>query len=238
MNYKKSIIALSTLVAVFALTTPWSSYKSPIWPTVATLTAEQTFLRADTLHIVAKAYTAEESEKYLRKNLIAKGYQPVQITIQNNSANEFSLSSGSVDLPGADPTRIANKMMHSTIPRSIAFRIATMIFWPFVFPSSIDSLVTLKNYKLLKHDLQSKIVKKEVLAPYSIYNRVVFVPVKEFKESFDITLIELNTLDPKIVHIEGLHRGTTVETSSDVMPTEASPSSIVEEAFQPENDAE
>lgn len=218
MNFKKSIIILASLIAVFGLFTPWSNYKSSKWPTIATLNAEDTFLRSDTLHIVAKAYTPEESKKYLRKDLVSKGYQPVQITIQNNSANEFSLSSGSVDLPTAEPSKIASKMMHSAIPRSLALRAASLVFWPFIFPSTIDSLVTLKNYKLLKHDLQSKLVKKEVVAPYSIYNRVVFVPVSEFKGSFDVTLIELNSLCPKVVHIEGLEMGKTVETSSDVKP--------------------
>jgi|GEM_PF-545152 len=235
MNYKKTIIILASLIAVFGLFTPWSNYKSSQWPTIPTLNAELTFLRSDTLHIVAKAYTPEESKKYLRKDLVSKGYQPVQITIQNNSANEFSLSSGSVDLPTAEPSKIASKMMHSAIPRSLALRAASLVFWPFIFPSTIDSIVTLKNYKLLKHDLQSKLVKKEVVAPYSIYNRVVFVPVSEFKGSFDVTLIELNSLTPKVVHIEGLEMGKTVETSSDVKPTVPTETALEEDSIETNN---
>ena len=218
MKIKRKIFIISSLIGAFALFTPWNTYKASKWPTPATLNAEHTFLRSDSLHVVAKAYTPEESKKYLNRDLIAKGYQPIQITIQNNSANEFSLSSGSVDLPSAEPSKIATKMMHSAIPRSIAFRVASLVFWPFIFPSTIDTIATIKSYKILKNDLQSKLVKKEVVAPYSIYNSVVFVPVKEYKESFDVTLIELGSLKPKVVHIEGLERGKTIETSSDVIP--------------------
>lgn len=218
MKTKTKIFIISSLMGAFALFTPWNTYKASKWPTPATLNAEDTFLRSDSLQVVAKAYTPEESKKYLNRDLIAKGYQPIQITIQNNSANEFSLSSGSVDLPSAEPAAIATKMMHAAIPRSLAFRAASLVFWPFIFPSTIDTIATIKNYKMLKNDLKSKLVKKEVVASYSIYNRVVFVPVKEYKESFDVTLIELGSLKPKVVHIEGLERGKTVETSSDVIP--------------------
>ncbi|MCX6991419.1 MAG: hypothetical protein NTX49_10240 [Chlamydiae bacterium] len=216
MKNKKLVFIMSGLIAAFGLFTPWDSYRTSNLPTVATMNAEETFLRADTLHVIAKAYTSEESKKYLRKDLLRKGYQPVQITIQNNSAEEFSLSSGSVDLPTADPSKIAHKLLHSAIPRSIALRVASLFFWPFAIPSTIDSMITLKSYKTIKNDLQSKLVKKEVIAPYSIYNRIVFVPIAEFKGSFDVTLIELHSLKPKVVHISGLEMGKTIETTSDV----------------------
>ncbi len=213
---KKAIILLSTLLGMFCLFTPTAHLKTSTLPTVGTLRAEQTFLKSDSLQIMAKAYTEEESKKFLRKNLLKRGYQPVQITIQNNSREPFSLSTGSVDLPTASPSKVAKKLMISAIPRGIALRVASLFFWPFMVPSTIDSIITTKTFKILRNDLESKLVKKETIAPYSIYNRIVFVPVKEFKGSFDITLIELDSLKPKVVHIEGLEKGKTVEASSDV----------------------
>ena len=151
---------MSGLIAAFGIFTPWDSYRKSNLPTVATMNAEETFLRADTLHVVAKAYTSEESQKYLRKDLLRRGYQPVQITIQNNSAEEFSLSTGSVDLPTAEPSKIASKLLHSTIPRSIVLRVASLFFWPLAIPTTVDSMITLKSYKTIKNDLQSKLIKK------------------------------------------------------------------------------
>lgn len=84
-------------------------------------------------------------------------------------------------------------------------------------PSTIDSIITMKTYQSIKNDLQSKLVKKEVIAPYSIYNRIVFVPIDQFKDSFDVSLIELQSLRPQVIHVTGLQQGSVVYSSSDTV---------------------
>jgi hypothetical protein len=39
-------------------------------------------------------------------------------------------------------------------------------------------------------------MRKEVVAPYSTFHRVLFVPKEEFQENFKVTLIDLETLKP------------------------------------------
>ncbi|MEI8329547.1 MAG: hypothetical protein WCG14_06085 [Chlamydiia bacterium] len=217
MKIKRVIFILSGVIALVGVCTPWTTSQLSNIPTVETLDAESTFLRSNTIQVVAKAYTPEESTKFLNKNLLRKGYQPVQITIQNNSSQEYSLSSGSVGLPTASPSKVTMKLMQSAIPRGIAFRIASFFFWPFMVPSTIDSIITMKTYQSIKNDLQSKLVKKEVIAPYSIYNRIVFVPIDQFKDSFDVSLIELQSLRPQVIHVTGLQQGSVVYSSSDTV---------------------
>ena len=125
MKIKRVIFILSGIIALVGICTPWTTSQLSNIPTVETLDAESTFLRSNTIQVVAKAYTPEESTKFLNKNLLRKGYQPVQITIQNNSSQEYSLSSGSVGLPTASPSKVTMKLMQSAIPRGIAFRIAS-----------------------------------------------------------------------------------------------------------------
>jgi len=216
LKIKSKLSLLAAFLLLFGFLKPWKGPEESSIPTVSTLNAESTFLRNNTIHVVAKAYTSEESRKYLNENLLKSGYQPVQITIQNNSADEFSLSTGSVDLPTVSSSKVAKIVTNAALPRSIAYKIVGIFFWPMVFPSTIDSVITIKNYTSFKNDLQSKILKKEVVAPYSIYNRVVFVPSDQFKESFDLTLIELSSLKPKVIHISGLEVGKTVEANSNV----------------------
>lgn len=213
---KHGAITLAIALGLFAVITPWKTNKTAHLPTVSTLSAETTFLNDDTIHVMAKAYTSEESKKYLKKDLLKYGIQPVQITIQNNSREEFSLSNGSVDLPTAEPSSIAKKVMISALPRGIILRVASIFFWPVMIPSTIDSVITIKSYKIIKNDLTAKSVKKEVIAPYSIYNRIVFVPMKEYKESFDINLIEIPSLKTKVIHVSGLEKGMAVEATSSI----------------------
>ena len=56
----------------------------------------------------------------------------------------------------------------------------------------------------------------------------MFVHSDEFKDSFDITLIDLNTLKPKVVHIQGLEKGGMVEAYSDVDPSENATTAVSE----------
>ena len=202
MKSSKYAFIIVGVIGLFSILTHWDSYKMENWP--ALIGNNQALSDKEHVQIAAKSFTVEESKKYLQRDLISRGYQPVQITIQNSTPNAFSISRGSVDVESATAGSVARKVMHSTIPRSIAYKIAGFIFWPFAIPGTIDSIRTLKAYKNLKKDFVSKSMKKEIIAPYSIYNRVVFVPSDQFKESFDVTLIDLESLEPTTLHIDGL----------------------------------
>lgn len=139
--------------------------------------------------------TVSESKQNFGHDLISRGVQPLQLTIQNNSAKEFSLCPSSVDLPSIKPKKIAFKITKSAIPRGIAYRVASFFFWPFTIPSTIDSIRVYAHHKSLKKDFAAKGMKDEILAPYSTFHRVLFVPKDEFKKSFTVTLIELDSLE-------------------------------------------
>lgn len=151
-----------------------------------------------------KALTVEESEKYLKKDLLDMGYQPVEVTIENGSADPYLLSPKSVDLPLVDGRKIAKKILKAALPRSIGLKIASLFFWPLTIPSTLDSLLTHKSYRKLKKQLESKAVRDEVVAPYSSVHRVFFVPVGECQDSFSVTLENQETLESKVFQVEGL----------------------------------
>ncbi|MBS0628432.1 MAG: hypothetical protein JSS09_09510, partial [Verrucomicrobia bacterium] len=58
-----------------------------------------------------KALGAEESEKYLKKDLLDMGYQPVEVTIENGSADPYLISPESVALPLVEGKKIAKKIL-------------------------------------------------------------------------------------------------------------------------------
>ena len=142
------------------------------------------------------AFSPDESKQNFGHDLIRRGVQPLQLTIQNNTSNEYSLCPSSVDLPRVEASKIAFKVTKSAIPRGIAYRIASFFFWPFMIPSTIDSIRVMSHHNHLKKDLLSKSMRDEIVAPYSIFHRVLYVPRDEFKETFKVTLIELDSLKP------------------------------------------
>lgn len=188
---------LLALGGIFLLTTGWDRYQAyPLKPVVTELLPSFS-LAHDQVMVVAKAMSPEESKRSFGHDLISRGVQPLQLTIQNNTSQEYSLSPSSVDLPRIEPKKIAFKVTKSAIPRGIAYRVASFFFWPFMIPSTIDSLRVYSHHKSLKKDFTAKAMKEEILAPYSTFHRVLFVPKEEFKETFKVTLIELESLEPQ-----------------------------------------
>jgi len=189
-------IGLLGLTSIFLLTTGWSRFQShPLKPVTSDLLP--TFaLNHTKLSVVAKAMSPEESQQNFGHDLISRGVQPLQLSIQNNTSNEYSLCPSSVDLPRIEANKVAFKVTKSAIPRGVAYKIASIFFWPFMVPSTIDSIRVITHHQHLKKDLMAKSVKQEVVAPYSTFHRVLFVPKEEFKDTFKVTLIDLETLEP------------------------------------------
>lgn len=147
------------------------------------------------LHITAKAYTSEESKTYLDQNLLKAGFQPVQITIQNNTERIYILSRQGIDTPIAQSRQVATSMTMLAIPRSIGLKVASLFFWPFAFPSTIDSILTVKSHQKMKRDFQSKAIKEypEYILQYSTLHRVIFLPRDPKVDTFTLHLIDYQT---------------------------------------------
>ena len=132
------------------------------------------------------------------------GYQPVQLTIENQSPDPYLVNPESIGLPLVSPKKVAGKFSGSSLPGALGLKIAGFIFWPFSIPSTMHGIKTLQSQQAIKKDLTVKSVKEEIIAPYSTMNRVFFVESKKYKDSFSVTLINQETLESKIFTIDQL----------------------------------
>lgn len=170
--------------------------------TFGSIVAEATaFSPEHNIVVTAKTFTPEDSKFLLGHDLISRGVVPVQVNIQNNTPNSYSLCASSVDLPHIDPKKVAFKVSKSAIPRAIGWKILSFIFWPLMIPSTIDGLRVYAHHKHLKKDYHAKSLKEngEIVSPYSTFHRILFVPKESVKETFAVTVIDLDTLDPTSV---------------------------------------
>lgn len=151
------------------------------------------FGKQEALQVTARAYTPEQSTAALRKDLVRRGIQPLEITIQNHTAKTFSLCPSSVDLPSLTPKRVASKASSSPL-RAFGFRLLSFFFWPATIPSTIDTMIRMKSHASLKGRYEAVGMRKELVAPFSTVHRILFVPKGGFHDAFQVTLIELDTL--------------------------------------------
>ncbi len=211
LSFKKHLpIGLATLAGIFLATTGFENHQGHPLKTIASTELLSSFsLKEIEVAVTAKAMTPEESKRNFGHDLISRDVIPLHLTIQNNTSNEYSLCPSSVDLPRIEASKVAFKITKSSIPRSIAYKIASFFFWPLMIPSTIDGIRVMNHHRNLKKDLIAKSVRQEVVASYSVFNRVLFVPKDKFEESFKVTLIDIESLQPTEFQ-------TTVEKKSEL----------------------
>jgi hypothetical protein len=206
-------LGLTALAGVFILTTGFDRNQIHSLKSVSVELLPTFSLEESRVLVAAKVMTPEESKRNFGHDLISRGVKPLHVTIQNNTSNEYSLCPSSVDLPRIDASKVAFKITKSTIPRAIGYKIASFFFWPLMIPGTIDSIRVMAHHKKIKKDMKGKSMREEVVAPYSTFNRVLFVPEEKFLETFKVTLIDLETLQAEefMTTADGLERaGDTV----------------------------
>jgi hypothetical protein len=166
------------------------------------ISGKELFSEQDAISISVKPLTSEESEKYLKNDVLKFGYTPVQITIENQSLDPYLVTPESISLPLSKPKDIASAAKRSSLPASIGLRIAGYIFWPFSIPSTMHGIKTMEAYQKAKKELSIKSIKEEIIPPYTTMNRVFFVEQEAYQDSFSVTLINQETLESKIFSVE------------------------------------
>lgn len=181
-----AIIRMLTLFVMVLVLTGWDSYRATALP------MELPSFIGNEVHVVAIAYTKQECKANLHRDLLDRGYRPIQVTVQNNTSHLYSFSEESVSLRCTHPRHVALKVSAKAIPRAIGYKIASFLFWPFMIPSTIDSLRTYKAHKDMKKDFTAKGIKEkeEVILPYSTISRILFIKEKDFQEDFTVSLID------------------------------------------------
>jgi hypothetical protein len=181
----KVFVFLISAVGLFSLLCLWSDYRVDPLP----MLSEKVSGRK--VNISSKVLDAEESKKYLNSDLLSRGYQPIQLTIDNQTATSFFIEGTNISQV---PTReIARAVSKSSIPRSVGYKVASFFFWPFAVPSTIDGIKTVHKNRQMSKDFVAKSVKQEKLAPFSTLHRILFIRTGDLQDHLIVTLSDEKT---------------------------------------------
>jgi hypothetical protein len=154
------------------------------------------------VEVQVKLLSSGESEQLLGHDLLKRDIQPLHFTIHNNSPNAYSLSREGVELTQIEAKKVAKKLYRLTLPRAVAFKVISFLFWPFTIPSTIDSVHSYYSYKQMRKDFELKSLKEELLPVYATFHRILFVPSREMKERFNMTMIDEEKQEPLVLTIQ------------------------------------
>ena len=143
--------------------------------------------------VAAKAFNKVDCKKYLGRNVLSKGYQPVQIIIKNNSSKNLIFSLDNVSLPCARTEEVAARVHTSTAGRATAYGAGSLFLWPLAIPAIVDGVKSAEANESLDSDYHAKTAKSQLLVPSSKLNGLIFVPVESYRNTFTVTLIDQDT---------------------------------------------
>lgn len=136
------------------------------------------------------AFSIDESKKFLGKDVIKAGYQPVHITLVNTSSHYLSFSPDRISLPTVSAEKVAKTVYDSTAGRAVGWGIAGLIVPIFLIPAIVDSSWSYEANQQLELDYMVKGAQEKLIGPNMVLNGVIFVPVEDYKDLFTITLID------------------------------------------------
>ncbi len=144
--------------------------------------------------VAAKTFNKNDCMRYLGRNVLKVGYQPVQIIIKNTSNKTLIFSPNQVSLPCARVEQISEKVHTSTAGRATGYGAAAVLTSGlFLIPAIVDGVKSSNANRALDADYFAKALSKQTLPPNSKLNGLLFVPSSSYVSDFKITLIEEGT---------------------------------------------
>ncbi|MBI3211094.1 MAG: hypothetical protein HYZ47_00165 [Simkania negevensis] len=185
--------AIVGTLAIFSLLAGCASYNA----TALNDLVEMPIPAKDGVSITAKAFSEADCKKYLDRNVIAEGYQPVLLQIMNHSNKTLLFSPQKMDLPTETPEVVASKVHTSTAGRVIGYTLASILIPPLLIAAIVDGIKSSHANQALDHDFAHKGVQDKIISPHSVAKMVLFVPKHMFKRSFQVHLVDKETDDTK-----------------------------------------
>ena len=196
---KKSLSHLALIATTLTLLTGCASYNAAPLSNLDANLIQSTPAKGD-VTVVAKAFDEEDCKRHLDRDVLKKGYQPVQVYIENRSDKNYFFSLNRINLPTARPDEVANKVHTSTVGRIVGYGIpGLVILWPLLIPAIVDGVKSANANDALDTDFAAKGAKDQTIFAHSRLNTLIFVPRDLYQPNFSITLVYTATNEPKVV---------------------------------------
>lgn len=152
--------------------------------------------------IAASALTQREVKRFLDRDVLVKGYQPVQLYIENDSSKGYLFSTSRVGLSLAPSEEVAEKVHTSTLGRVAGYGALSIVAAPiFLIPAAVDGYKSLKANDQLDEDFARKAAKDQRILPHSHVNMLLFVPMDLYRSTFTLTLLDEKSGKPRNFNI-------------------------------------
>jgi hypothetical protein len=182
MKKNAQIYSVSSLIILLALSGCAHYHPKSSLSNLNTGISQQT--KESTISFNHHVFSTDDCLRYLDRNIIARGYQPVNITFTNNTKYSLTFSTKSFSFPCALVEEVAEKAHTNTKGRAVGYGVASLcvpILW---IPAVVDGVGSSKANKKLNADFSRKSLRDQVVNPFSTVSGLIFVPTGSFNPNF------------------------------------------------------
>lgn len=153
-----------------------------------------------------KILTAKDCQKFFNnRNIIKKGFQPVQITFINNSDKAISISPQGFDFEVVPAQKIADSLHRNGMKRGVGLGVASLAAgWVTLVPALVQGCGAKEFNVDMDNDFANKQLKDQVVLPGKTVTGVVFANRNNFDRDFTFTVqdqdkqLVLSTYQPSL----------------------------------------
>ncbi len=182
-----NIVALSVIGASLLFISGCAKYQAKPLSRLGCITPNAQS-QEDTVSLAYRVFSKKDCQYYLDRDVIAQGYQPVHISLCNNTDRTFTLNLDNFSLPCVDYQIVANSVHTSTAKRAASYGIGALFIPILIVPAVVDGLGSSEANQQLDLDFERKSLHTQIINPFTTVNGLIFVPVKDFNPSFSVSL--------------------------------------------------
>lgn len=140
----------------------------------------------------AMLLTEQDCRYYFSRRVLEKGYQPIQLCIQNNSASSYMFDAARLNIQVKDRDVVVKALQLDTAKRVAPYAITGLFMGIFLIPAIVEGVKSSRANKELSEDFANRVISSNsriVIAPYSTCNKVMFVRADEMNHELMVELV-------------------------------------------------
>lgn len=193
---KKILVVLSLSCQLFGI----ARYKA-----VPLTNLDSKYVQGD-ISFSCYSFTKDDCKKYLgREDILYKGYQPIQITLINNSKDVVVFDKDRFNLHCVDYNIVADSVSFDTKKRLLGWGLGSFFVPILIIPFFIEAVESPKANIALYSDYAAKSLDNVLVQPACSVNGLIFVSRDLFQGELNFSLKNLQGNDFKL-HVEGLSK--------------------------------
>ncbi|MBS1988256.1 hypothetical protein JST56_04650 [Candidatus Dependentiae bacterium] len=143
------------------------------------------------VRVSAALLTEQDCRYYFSRRVLEKGYQPIQLYIQNNSTSSYVFDAARLNIQVKDRDVVVKALQLNTAKRVAQYAIPGIFMGIFLIPAIVEGVKSSQVNKELDRDFAKRVISSNsriVIAPDSTFNKVMFVRADDMHHELNVEL--------------------------------------------------